>query len=101
MYGTGEIHLLDRQIVVGIFGELLAQDQDRVERGAQLVAHIRQEFRLVFGRQRQFARFVFQRAASLLDFLILSFDFDILLGQLSGLLLELFVGLLKFILLGL
>ncbi len=32
-----EFHLLGRKIAAGIFGKLLAQDEDRVERRAQLV----------------------------------------------------------------
>ena len=63
--------------------------------------HVRQEFRLVFRGERQFGRFLFQRAAGLLDFLILALDFDVAFGQLLRLLLELFVGLLQFLLLGL
>ena len=99
--GAGEIHLLERQILVGIVRQLLAQDQDRVQRRAQLVAHVGQEFRLVFGGQRQFAGLFLQGAAGLFDFLVLALHFDILLGQLARLLFQLFVGLLQFLLLGL
>ena len=73
----------------------------RVQRRAQLVAHIGQEFRLVFGGQRQLAGLFFQGAAGLFDFLVLALHFDILLGQLARLLLQLVVGLLQFLLLGL
>ena len=41
----------------------------------------------------------FQRAAGLLDFLVLALHFDILLGELLRLLLQLLVGLLQFLLL--
>ena len=99
--GAGEFHLLRRQIAVRIFGELLAEDQDAVQRRAQLVRHVGQEFRLVFRGQRKLGRLLFQRAARLLDFLVLALDFDVALGELLGLLFELLVGLLQFLLLGL
>ena len=49
--------------------------------------------------ERQLRGLFFQRAARLLDLLVLSFDFDVSLGKLLRLLRELFVGLLKFLLL--
>ena len=101
MDGAGEFDLLVGQVAVGVFGELLAEDQDRVERRAQLVRHVGQEFRLVLRGQRQFGRLFLQRAAGLLDFLVLPFHFDVALGELLRLLLELLVGLLQFLLLGL
>ena len=83
----------------GIVGELLAEDQDRVERRAQLVRHVGQELRLVLRGQRQLGRLFLERAARLLDFLILALDLDVLLGELLRLLLELLVGLLQLLLL--
>ena len=79
--------------------ELLAEDEDRIERGAQFVRHVGEEFGFVFGRERQFRRLFLQRAAGLLDFAALAFHFDVLLGQLPRLLRQLFVGLLQFLLL--
>ena len=99
--GAGEFDLLARQIAVRIFGELLAEDQDAVERRAQLVRHVGEEFRLVFRRQRKFGGLFLERAARLFDFLVLALHLDVAFGQLLGLLLELFVGLLQFLLLGL
>ncbi len=84
-----------------ILGELLAQNQDRVQRRAQFVAHIGEELGFVLRGQRQFRGLFFHRAAGLLDFLVLAFHLDVLLGQLACLLLELLVGLLQFLLLGL
>ena len=46
--GTGEFGLLLVQVALLVVGEKLRQDQQRVERGAQLVAHIGEEFGLVF-----------------------------------------------------
>ena len=83
----------------GFSAELLAEHQDAVERRAQLVRHVGQEFRLVLRGQRQFGRLFFQRAPRLLDFLVLALDLDVLLGELLRLLLELLVGLLQFLLL--
>ena len=89
------------QIAVRVFGELLAQDQDAVQRRAQLVRHVGEEFRLVLRGQRKLGRLFLERAARLLDFLVLALHFDVAFGELLGLLLELLVGLLQFLLLGL
>ena len=88
-----------RQVAVGIVAELLAEDQNAVERRAQLVRHVGQELRLVLRGQRQFLGLFFQRAARLLDFLVLALHFDVLFGQLLRFLRQLFVGLLQFLLL--
>ena len=93
--GAGELDLLRREVAFRIVGELLAEDQDRVERRAQLVRHVGEEFRLVLRGQRELGRLFFQRAAGLLDFLVLALDFDVALGELLRLLLELLVGLLQ------
>ena len=97
--GAGELDLFCRQIAVRIFGELLAEDQDAVERRAQLMRHVGEEFGLVLRGQRKLGRLFFERAAGLFDFLVLSFHLDVALGKLLGLLFELFVGLLQFLLL--
>ncbi len=94
--GAGEFDLLGAQIAFRIVGELLAEDQDRIERRAQLVRHVGQEFRLVLRGQRQLRRLFLKRAAGLLDFLVLALDFDVALGELLRLLFELLVGLLQF-----
>ena len=99
--GAGELDLLGREVALGVLGELLAQDQDRVERRAQLVAHVGQELRLVARGQRQLRRLLFDRAAGLLDLLVLALDLEVALGELGRLLLELLVGLLQLALLGL
>ena len=99
--GAGKLHLLGQQIAVGIFAQLLAEDEDAVQGCPQLVRHIGQELRLVFGSQRQFVRLLFQRAAGLLDFLVLALHFGILFRQLRGFLGKLFVFLLQLFLLAL
>ena len=97
--GAGEFDLLRRQVAVRVVGELLAEDQDAVERRAQLVRHVGQEFGLVLRGQRQLGRLFLQRAARLFDFLVLALHFDVLFGELLRLLLQLLVGLLQFLLL--
>ena len=99
MDGAGEFDLLGGQVALRVVGQLLAENEDRIERRAQFVRHVGQEFRLVFRGQRQFGRLLLQRAPGLLDFLVLAFDLDVALGELLRLLLELLVGLLQFLLL--
>ncbi len=94
-----ELHLLRREIGVRVVRQLLAEDQDAVERRPQLVRHVREELGLVLRGQRQLGRLLFERAARLLDFLVLPLDFGVLLGQLLRLLRELLVGLLQLLLL--
>ena len=93
--GAGEFDLLAGEVAVGVVAELLAENQDPVQRRPQLVRHVGQEFGLVFRGERELGRLFFERAARLLDFLVLAFDFDVLFGELLRLLLELLVGLLQ------
>jgi hypothetical protein len=99
--GAGELDLFRREIAFGVVAQLLAQDQDAVERSPELVRHVGEEFRLVLGGQGQLARFLLERAASLLDLLVLPLHLLVLLGQLLCLLGQLLVGLLQLPLLGL
>ena len=71
------------------------QDQERVERGAEFVGHVRQELRLVAAGEGELRGLVFQREAGLVDFAVLLFDFGVLLREQFGLFFELFVGLLQ------
>ena len=96
-----ELHLLGGQVAVRVVAELLAEDQDAVQRRAQLVRHVGEELGLVLRGERQLGRLFLERAAGLLDFLVLALDLDVALGELLRLLLELLVGLLQFALLGL
>ena len=81
-----ELNLLETQVVFDIVGQLLAENQNTVERRAQLVRHIGQKFGLVLGSQSQLGSLFFQRAPRLFDFLIFALDFDVLLGELLRLL---------------
>ena len=94
-----EFDLLARQVAFGVVRELLSENQDAVERRAQLVRHVREELGLVLRGQRELGGLVLERAARLLDFLILPLHFDVLLGELLRLLRELLVGLLQLLLL--
>ena len=87
------------QVAVRVVGELLAEDQDRVERRAQLVRHVGEELGLVLRGERELGRLFLERAAGLLDFLVLALHLDVALGELLRLLLELLVGLLQLALL--
>ncbi len=97
--GAGELDLLRREIAVRVVGELLAEHQNAVERRAQLVRHVGQELGLVLRSERQLLGLLFQRAAGLLDFLVLALHFDVLFGELLGFLRQLLVGLLQLFLL--
>src|ERR1017187_3880576 len=46
--GARKLDLFRRQAAVGIFGELLAQHEDGIQRRAELVRHVGQELGLVF-----------------------------------------------------
>ena len=89
---------LRRQVAVGVLGELVGEDQQAVERRAQLVRHVGEELRLVLGGQRELLGLLLERLPGLLDFLVLALDFLVLVGQQPGLLLELLVGLLQLLL---
>ena len=67
----------------------------RVERRAQLVRHVGEELGLVLRGERQLGGLLLERAAGLLDLLVLALDFDVLLGELLRLLRQLLVGLLQ------
>ena len=90
-----EFDLLRREVAVRVVGELLAENENAVQRRAQLVRHVGEEFRFVLRGERKLRRFFFDGAPGLFDFLILAFDFDVLFGQLLRFLRELFVGLLQ------
>src|SRR6266545_4040494 len=92
----GELHLLAGQIALDVFGELAREDEHRVERRAQLVRHIGQEFGLVFRGQGELYGLLLQARARLLDLEVLGLDLRVLPGELFGLLLKLLVGVAKF-----
>jgi hypothetical protein len=78
---VGELDLFVGQVLFLVVREQFGQNQHRVERCAQLVAHVGQELRLVFGRERQLFGFFFQCGARQLDFAVLVLDLLVLVGQ--------------------
>ena len=84
-----------REVAAGVFGQLLAENQDGIERRAQLVGHVGQELGLVFRGERQLGGLFLERAAGLLDFGVLALDLGVLLGEQPGLGAQLLVGLLE------
>ncbi len=101
MNRSGEFNLLGCKVLVRVVAELLAKNENAVQRRAQLMGHVGQELGLVLGRQRQFLGLFFDRPARLLNFLVLAFHLDVLLGELLGFLRQLLIGLLQFCLLAL
>ncbi len=93
--GAGELDLLVSEVAVAVFAQLLAEDEDAVQRCAQLVRHVGEEFRLVARGQRRAPPPFLEGSARLLDFLVLALHLDVALGELLRLLLELLVGLLQ------
>ena len=91
-----EFDLLVGQVARTVAGELLTQDEDRVQGRAQLVRHVGEEFRLVLRRQRQFRGLGFERVTRMLDLGVLALHLRVLLGEQLGLAGQFFVGLLKF-----
>lgn len=93
------LDLLGREVAGRILGEQLGEDEQTVEWGPQFMTHVRQEFRLVRGRQRQLLGTVLELLPGLLDLQVLALDVAVLRCQQGGLLLQLRIGTLQFLLL--
>ena len=87
-----------REIALGVLAQLIRQDEQAVQRRPQLMRHVGEELGLVLRGQRELLGLFFQRLARLFDFLVLAFDLFVLLHQQLRFFLELFVGLLQFLL---
>ncbi len=98
MDGLGEFDLFGCEVAFRVVCQLVGEDEQAVERRAQLVGHVGQELGFVFGSEGELLGFFFQRLAGLFDFGVLAFDFGVLFGQQFGLLLQFLVGLLQFFL---
>ncbi len=92
---AGEIDLLGQEVAAGVVSQLLAEDEDRVKRRAQLVGHVGEELGLVFGGEDQLGGLFLQCAAGLLDLAVLELDLGVLLGQEPCLVAQFLIGLLK------
>ena len=68
-------------VVVGVVLELLGQDQQAVQRRAQLVRHVGDELGLVLRRDRELAGLLLDEALGLLDLEVLLLGLDVLLGE--------------------
>ena len=87
------------QITAAILRQLLAENQNGIQRRAQFVRHVREELGFVLRSKRELRRFFFERATRLLHFAVLAFHLDVLLGELPRFLRELLVRLREFLLL--
>ena len=93
---AGKLDLPVGKVARNVLSELLAENEDRIERRPQLMRHVGEEFGFVFGGKRQFDGLFFQRVASLLDFRVLAFDLGVLIGEQLRLRTQFLVGLLQF-----
>ena len=66
-----ELHLLRREVPVLVLGQHLRQDEQAVERRAQLVRHVREELGLVLGDELELLRLLLEAAARELDLVVL------------------------------
>ena len=88
----GELALLGGQVQLLVFTQQLREDQDAVQRRAQLVRHVRQELGLVLARRFQIPGLAFQFLPRQVDLGILLGNRVALLFQGLGPLFEFFVG---------
>ena len=98
--GARELGLLLVEVALRVVGQQLGQDQQRVERRAQLVAHVGEELGLVLGGQRELLGLLLDRAAGHVDLEILGLDLLLLVLEQLRLFLQLLVGRVQLLLLG-
>ena len=79
--GLSELDLLGREVAFGVIGEKFGQNQHRIERRAQFVAHVGEKFRFIFAGNRELLGFFFQIGARQFDFLVFLLDFGVLNRQ--------------------
>ena len=89
------------EVALGVLRELIREDEQAVERRAQLVRHVREELGLVLRGERELLGLLLERLAGLLDLAVLALDLDVLLGEQARLFAELLVRLLQLFLLAL
>ena len=89
----GELDLLGVQVAVAVLGQHPRQDQQRVQRRAQLVAHVGQELGLVLRAQGELGGLLLEARAGELDLGVLDLDVAVLLLEHERLVLQLVVGL--------
>jgi hypothetical protein len=89
---VGELDLPRGEVGVGVLGEQPRQQQERVQRRAQLVAHVGHELGLVLAGLRELLGLLLHAAPGRVELDVLDLDVAVLPGQLLGLLLQLGVG---------
>jgi hypothetical protein len=89
---VGVLDLLGGEVAAWILRQQPGQDEQAVQRRAQLVRHVREELRLVLGGQRQLPGPFLDLLPGLLDLGVLGLDVAVLRGQQRRLVLELGVG---------
>jgi hypothetical protein len=89
----GELDLLRLEVALAVVGEHAREDEQRVERRAQLVAHVGQELGLVLRGQRELGGLLLQPGPSQLDLRVLDLDVAVLLLEDERLVLQLVIGL--------
>ena len=97
---TREFGLLGVEIALRIVGQQFGKDEQRVERGPELVRHVGEEFGLVFRSQGKLLGFLLDRSPSHVDLDILRFDLLLLVLEQLRLFLQLLVRVVEFLLLG-
>ena len=93
-----ELDLLAGQVAVRVLAQLVGEDQQAVERRAQLVRHVGEELGLVLRGERELLGLLLERLARLLDLLVLALDLLVLVREQARLFLQLLVGLLQLLL---
>ena len=101
MNDVGVLDLLGGEVPARVLSEEPGQDQQAVQRCAQLVRHVREELRLVFRGQRKLLRALLDLLPGLLDLGVFGLDVAVLAGELLGLVFQFGVGPLELVLLGL
>ena len=81
VYRARVLHLLRRERAVFVVRQQLREDQQRVQRRAQLVRHVCEELALVLGAERELLRFLLQRLARRLDLAVFLLDLGVLLRE--------------------
>ncbi len=97
---AGEFGLLLVEIALRIVRQQLRQDQQRVERRAQLVRHVGEEFGLVFGGEGKLLGLFLHCASRHFDFEVLRLDLLLLILEQLRFLLQLLVRRVQLFLLG-
>ncbi|EXF42601.1 hypothetical protein BAY1663_04992 [Pseudomonas sp. BAY1663] len=93
---AGELHLVLAEVAFGVVRQQLGQDQRAVQRRAQLVGHVGEEFGLVAAGALQLVGARFEHQPGVVQAPVLLVHLVALAGQDIGLLGQLLVGLLQF-----